>query len=272
LVKIFERTDNQAPAMMVLLQPQISRDAMDLVVQMARENPSWGYDRIVGALANVGHEISDQSVGNILRRHGIPPASKRSANTTWKDFIAAHMAVLAGVDFFTVEVLTWRGSVTYYILFSWHLETRRVSLAGMTRQPAQEWMEQVASNAVDEVSGHARHIRYLLHDRDTKFCVSFRKDTVSEVYWALAVAFADRTRDLQLEAFPYAKIYVPGTGTVRNVREIHQSAEFLEYRDLIYSLVHLAVLPATFAIAAARSSGDSARRAKAFLDDYQAAR
>ena len=89
--------------------------------------------------------------------------------------IAAHRAVLAGVDTFTVEVLTWRGLVTYYVLFFLHLETRRVSLAGITRHPTQEWMEQVARNAVDEVSGHARHIRYVLHDRDTKFCVSFRK-------------------------------------------------------------------------------------------------
>jgi hypothetical protein len=142
---------------------------------MARENPSWGCDRIVGALSNVGHDISDQSVGNILRSHGIPSAPKRNANTTWKDFTAAHMAVLAGVDFFTVEVLTWRGPVTYYVLFFLHLETRRVSLAGITRHPSQEWMEQVARNAVDEVSGHSRHIRYVLHDRDTKFCVSFRK-------------------------------------------------------------------------------------------------
>jgi hypothetical protein len=76
-------------------RPPISRDVIDLVVQMARESPSWVYDRIVGALSNLGHEISDQSVGNILRSHGIPPASKRSAYTTWKDFIAAHMAILA---------------------------------------------------------------------------------------------------------------------------------------------------------------------------------
>jgi putative transposase len=62
-------------------------------------------------------------VGNILRRHGIPPAPKRGANTTWKDFIDAHMAVLAGTDFFTVEVLTWSGLITYYVPFFLHLET-----------------------------------------------------------------------------------------------------------------------------------------------------
>ena len=142
---------------------------------MARENPAWGYDRIVGALSNLGLKVSDQTVGNILRRHGIPPAPKRSQTTTWSDFIAAHMTVLAGVDFFTVEVLTWRGLITYYVLFFLHLETRRVSLAGITRHPTEEWMVQMARNAIDEESGRLRRHRYVLHDRDTKFCAEFRK-------------------------------------------------------------------------------------------------
>jgi transposase len=156
-------------------RPPIGRELSELVVRMARENPSWGYDRIVGALSNLGQKISDQTVGNILRRHGIPPARKRSGNTTWKDFIAAHMAVLAGADFFTVEVLTWRGLVTYYVLFFLHLETRRVSLAGITRHPTEEWMAQMGRNAIDETSGSLGQQRYLLHDRDTKFCKEFRE-------------------------------------------------------------------------------------------------
>ena len=71
------------------------------MVRMAIENTDWGYDRIVGALSNLGHPVSDQTVGNILRRHGIAPAPKRGQSTTWKDFIAAHMNVLVGADFFT---------------------------------------------------------------------------------------------------------------------------------------------------------------------------
>lgn len=63
------------------------------------------HSRIAGALANVGHDVSDQTVGNVLHRHGIAPAPKRSQTTTWKDFIRSHMAVLAGADFFTAEVL-----------------------------------------------------------------------------------------------------------------------------------------------------------------------
>src|SRR5918995_115281 len=155
-------------------RPKIDPEIERLIVQMARENSGWGYDRIAGALANLGHAVSDQTVGNVLRRHGIAPAPKRSQTTTWKDFIASHMSVLAGIDFFTVEVLTWRGLATYYVLFFLHLETRRVALGGITRHPTETWMEQVARNAIDEPSGHLRHVRYVLHDRDTKFCASFR--------------------------------------------------------------------------------------------------
>jgi putative transposase len=81
----------------------------------------WGYDRIVGALTNLGHRLSDQTAGNILRRHGIAPVPQRSRTTSWKDFIAAHMNVLAGADFFTVEVLSRRSLVPtmYCSSFIW---------------------------------------------------------------------------------------------------------------------------------------------------------
>lgn len=155
-------------------RPPIESTLEDLIVKMARENSAWGYDRIVGALANLGYTVSDQTVGNVLKRHGIAPAPKRSQNTTWKQFIQTHLAVLAGIDFFTVEVLTWRGLVTYYILFFIHLESRRVSLAGMTRHPDQEWMQQMARNATGETWGFLDQRRFALHDRDTKFCPLFR--------------------------------------------------------------------------------------------------
>ena len=108
-------------------RPRISQEAEALIIQMARENSGWGYDRIVGALANLGHDVSDQTVGNVLRRNGIAPAPKRRQSTTWKNFIRSHLEVLAGIDFFTVEVLAWKGLATYYVLFFIHLESRRVS-------------------------------------------------------------------------------------------------------------------------------------------------
>ncbi|HYI95697.1 MAG TPA: helix-turn-helix domain-containing protein [Bryobacteraceae bacterium] len=155
-------------------RPRIDAEVEVLIVRMAPENSGWGYDRIACALANLGHEISDQTVGNVLRRHGIAPAPKRSQTTAWKDFIASHMAVLAGMDFFTAEVLTWRGPATYYVLFVIQLETRRVTLAGMTRHPTEEWMQQVARNLTDAEGGALMGQRYVLHDLDTKFCAGFR--------------------------------------------------------------------------------------------------
>ncbi len=85
-------------------RPRIDADIEELVVRFAKENKSWGYDRIVGALANLGHKVSDQTVGNILKRHGIVPAPQREKTTTWKEFIRSHMDVLAATDFFTAEV------------------------------------------------------------------------------------------------------------------------------------------------------------------------
>ena len=126
-------------------RPSIEGEIEALIVRMARENSGWGYDRIVGALANLGHRVSDQTVANVLRRYGIAPAPKRCQKTTWKEFISTHLAVLAGTDFFTVEVLTWRGLATYYVLFFLQLETRRVSLAGITRHPTEEWMTQMGA-------------------------------------------------------------------------------------------------------------------------------
>ena len=154
-------------------RPRIDEEMESLVVRLAKENPSWGYDRIVGALANLGHKLSDQTVGNILRHHDIPPAPKRKQTTSWKDFIRAHLDVLAGTDFFTVEVFTLKGLITYYVLFFIHLETRKVCWAGMTPHPAEEWMKQIGRNVTMEQWGFLANCRYLLHDRDGKFCPSF---------------------------------------------------------------------------------------------------
>jgi len=156
-------------------RPRIAEEIERLVVRMAKENPGWGYDRIVGALANLDYRLSDQTVGNILRRHGLSPAPKRKQTVSWKDFIRSHRDVLVGMDFFTTEVLTLKGLLSYYVLFFIHLETRRVSLVGFTPYPDQDWMEQQARNLTMEEWGSLRGCRYLLHDRDTKFCESFRE-------------------------------------------------------------------------------------------------
>ena len=97
-------------------RPRVDKALEDLVVQMAKENRGWGYDRLAGALAHLGYEISDQTVGNILKRRGIPTAPERRKTTTWKECIRTHMDVLWATDFFTTAVWTLGGLVTYDVL------------------------------------------------------------------------------------------------------------------------------------------------------------
>jgi putative transposase len=106
-----------------------------LIIRMASENRDWGYDRIAGAMANLGYVISDQTVGNVLRWNGLLPAPERKRTAAWSVFIRTHLALLAGTGFFTAEVLTLRGLVTYHVLFFVHLESRRVDIAGITVHP-----------------------------------------------------------------------------------------------------------------------------------------
>src|SRR5215831_16684408 len=147
-------------------RPRIKREVEELIVRIAKENHDWGYDRIVGALANLGYKVCDQTIGNVLQRHALPPAPERKRTTTWATFIRIHLALLAGTDFFTMEVLTLRGLVTYYVLFFIHLESRRVDIAGITVHPDEPWMQQIARNVTMEGCGALGNCRYLLHDRD----------------------------------------------------------------------------------------------------------
>src|SRR5499426_1383885 len=127
-------------------RPKIDQELEALVVRLAQENRAWGYDRIVGALRHLGYMLSDQTVGNILKRHGIPPAPKRQQMTTWSEFIRSHMDVLVATDLFTAEVWTAAGLVTYYVLFFIHLASRKVHVAGVTPHPDELWMIQIARN------------------------------------------------------------------------------------------------------------------------------
>ena len=102
------------------------------------------------------------------------PIHSDTRRAYWRVVIRIHLALLAGTDFFTAEVLTLRGLVTYYVLFFIHLESRRVVIAGITVHPDEPWMKQMARNVTMEGYGFLRDCRYLLHDRDTKYTQSFR--------------------------------------------------------------------------------------------------
>ncbi len=114
-------------------------------------------------------------MGNILKRHGLPPAPERKTTTTWTEFIRTHMDVLVATDFFTAEVWTLGGLVTYYVLFFIHLGSRQVHIAGITPHPNEAWMVQMARNVTMEEWGFLSPGQYLIHDRDGKYCPAFQQ-------------------------------------------------------------------------------------------------
>jgi transposase InsO family protein len=155
-------------------RPRVPEEVEQLVIRLAEENQTWGYRRIQGALANLGHYIDALTVRNILRRHHLDPApTRRRTGMRWGQFLKLHWEVLAATDFFTVEVATWGGLVTYYVLVVMELSTRRVHLAGITRHPTDAFMAQCARQLTDPMDGFLLGTRYLLHDRDEKFRHAF---------------------------------------------------------------------------------------------------
>ncbi len=155
-------------------RPRLRQVIVDLILRFATENPTWGYDRIQGALANVGYHISDTTVGNILKANGLEPADDRKRQTTWSTFLKAHWDVLAAIDFTTVEVWTRHGLVTFYLLFAMELKTRRVHFAACTTGADENYMKQIAKNLTDAEDGFLNDKRYLIMDRDPRFSKAFR--------------------------------------------------------------------------------------------------
>jgi hypothetical protein len=155
-------------------RPRTPEEIEALVVRMAEENPSWGYSRIVGALSNLGIKRCEETIAEVLRRHGRPPAPSRQPNMPWSEFIRTHQDVLAAADFFTTEVLTSVGLVTYYVLFFMHIDTRCVHIAGISPYPDEAWMKQIARNLTMVGWGFLVGRRYVIIDRDSKYTAAFR--------------------------------------------------------------------------------------------------
>jgi putative transposase len=153
---------------------------VDLILRMALENRSWGYTRIRGALANLGHQVGRGTIANILREHGIEPAPERDRHTRWSTFLKAHWECLTAADFLSVEVYTIKGLVTRYVLFFIDIASRSVHIAGITSHPDNRWMTQIARNVIDVEDGCLCGTRYLILDRDTKYTDEFRKVLVRE--------------------------------------------------------------------------------------------
>ena len=154
-------------------RPRIATGIEALVIRMAEENRDWGYRRIQGALANLGHVLAHGTIANILKHHGIEPAPERSRKTTWKEFLSRHWEQIVASDFFTVEVWTRAGLQRFVVLFFIELSTRRVEVGGIARVANGLWMTQIARNLTDAVDGFFIGKRYLIHDRDPLYTRDF---------------------------------------------------------------------------------------------------
>jgi putative transposase len=150
-------------------RPTISDEIRALVLRLARENPHWGYQRIVGELAGVGVRVSATTVAKILRQAGLSPAGAR-AQLSWRNFLRAHADSIIACDFFTVETL-WLGRL--YVLFFLELGTRRVHFAGCTANPDGSWTAQQARQLAWSLPERATPATFLIHDRDSKFTRAF---------------------------------------------------------------------------------------------------
>ena len=150
-------------------RPRIPAGTVQVVVRLARENPTWGYRRIHGELSVLGIDLAPASVWNILQRHGIDPSPKRTG-PTWAEFLRAQAATMLACDFFTVDTVLLR---RLYVLFFIELDTRRVYVTGVTAHPTGAWVVQQARNLSYELAERARPVKFLIRDRDTKFTTSF---------------------------------------------------------------------------------------------------
>jgi putative transposase len=148
-------------------RPAVEDRVRQLVLRIARENPRWGYPRIAGELLKLGMPVSRSTVRRLLLAAGLKPAPRRSG-PSWRDFLRQQAASMIACDFFTVDTISLR---RFYVLFFIELDSRRVHLAGCTTNPTGGWVAQQARNL--SFSGLLERMRFLIHDRDSKFSAAF---------------------------------------------------------------------------------------------------
>ncbi len=150
-------------------RPPIKSEIEQLILRFVREN-DWGYGKMVGELRKLGHQVSDQTIANILKRHGIPPLPERKTSLSWQHLMTHYKDQLLACDFFTVETLFLQ---TLYVFFFIEIGTRRVHFAGCTPHPTQAWVTQQVRQLTWILDEENTNMRFLIRDRDTKFSPSF---------------------------------------------------------------------------------------------------
>ena len=150
-------------------RPATDAGVRALILRLARENPGWGYRRIQGELAGLGIGIAASTVWSILQQSGIDPAPRRSSET-WRGFLRAQAGGIVACDFFAVDTVLFR---RLYVLVFIEIATRQMHLAGITANPTGEWATQQARNVIETFVERTEPIRFLIHDRDSKFTAGF---------------------------------------------------------------------------------------------------
>jgi hypothetical protein len=176
-------------------RPRLQPELRQLVLRLARENPSWGYKRIVGELQHLGIAVSATAVRKLLKIAGLPPAQQRS-RTSWRAFLRQHAATTIACDFFSLET-AWLKRL-YVLVFLSHA-TRRVEFVACTANPDTAWMLQQARNVLMKLDDHERRIRFLIHDRDKKFPRAFDAIFASEGINVIRTPFQAPTANAHLE-------------------------------------------------------------------------
>jgi putative transposase len=150
-------------------RPRTDGGTSELVLRLARENPTWGYRRIHGELIGLGIALAPSTIWAILRRHGFEPAPRR-AELSWSQFLRAQASTIVACDFLTVDTVWLR---RLYVLFFIELGSRRVHFGGVTANPNERWVTQQARNLVITLDEEQRPVRFLVRDRDRKFTRGF---------------------------------------------------------------------------------------------------
>lgn len=156
-------------------RPRLTPELESLIVKLAKENTRFGFGKLQGELKKLGYEICKNSIENVLKPNGLPTSPERRNNgMSWQRFLSHYQGQILACDFFTVET-AWLKTIC--VLLSIELDTRRVHFAGCTAQPNSAWLTQQARQMTWVLEGREPAIRYLIHDRDTKFSSSFKKSS-----------------------------------------------------------------------------------------------